>query len=502
MAKTVKIDPTSGLDIASILAKKLGVSKNTVTDSGDVLEEYLPDVGEIANAVLKGGPINIASGIIDVIKRHSDKREAELDELAELLAKPLGASIEDFNIHAEEAKRGTAELESKLAHAGTDTDPIATRFQRIKAFADVYLGTLMTQVQHKGAQEVVELQRQNASPDKIIAARQETRAKIKWLADQKAFFDGSGLLQLELEVRQDARVQLKTVALSAKDAKDKAIAKNDNLLKNIHDLLDQTGNGFYGDKDRTFITDKKRIADAAEKLHQKKADKEYAISQADRPAFSDETWQEFLHPYDLAIFDAEQDLIAATKQFENRLTLLAQLQKKQDPSGQERADAETTADQTLETAANNEKAIAQLPEKIQFAQSLEQMQQASDANVEALDAQTDKLLESPPANAPDQGSLNVPPGLAPSDTPDYTPIISGLPLPFPGPTTAAGGRRLDPDQLNEILTRLMQDQAATKKTLAEFQQTQARQEEEIHSLQAATNLLSRQLHELQHTGFR
>ena len=253
MAKHVKTGSASHKiesepDKTEIVAKKFGVTKDDVTDTVEGLKDYVPDAGILLGGVL-GGPIGLTLAVSDVIKRHTiDKWEEEgreLDELAELLARPLGASVEDFNKHVEEAKLGTAKLESALTHAGTDLDPIGTRFQRIKAFADVYLDVLRKQVEKKGKQEVDELRKQNVGPEKIAAARQQTRAKVKWLAEQTAFFDGSGLMQLELEARKDAKSQLKKDAESAKNAKDTAKTKNDNLNKEIQDLLDQTGQGFY-----------------------------------------------------------------------------------------------------------------------------------------------------------------------------------------------------------------------------------------------------------------
>jgi hypothetical protein len=132
MAKSGKVEPKE-IDRAAGVAKALGVTKGDVNESVDVLKEYAPDVGTLAAGALEG-PIGLTLAISVVVKRHTiDEWEEEgkgLDELAELLAKPLGADIEDYNRHAHEAKLATAELESKLANAGADPDPIGTRSLR------------------------------------------------------------------------------------------------------------------------------------------------------------------------------------------------------------------------------------------------------------------------------------------------------------------------------------------------------------------------------------
>jgi len=97
------------------------------------------------------------------------------------------------------------------------------------------------------------------------------------------------------------------------------------------------------------------------------------------------------------------------------------------------------------------------------------MQQFSNAEVAATDAQTDKTLASLP------------------------PAVFGQPLNFPGGAGAAGGRRVDPDRLNDILSGFILEQDALKKSLAESQKKQAQMEQEIEELQRGHKLHTRQI---------
>ena len=110
MSKPANKQPVE-IDKAAIVAKKLGVTKGDVNETVDVFKEYAPDAGVLMGGLL-GGPIGIALAISDVVKRHTidkwDEEGRELDELAEVLAKPLGADIEDYNRHAHEAKLATS----------------------------------------------------------------------------------------------------------------------------------------------------------------------------------------------------------------------------------------------------------------------------------------------------------------------------------------------------------------------------------------------------------
>ena len=113
------------------------------------------------------------------------------------------------------------------------------------------------------------------------------------------------------------------------------------------------------------------------------------------------------------------------------------------------------------------------------------MRQASNAKVAAYDAETYKQLETPPAGNPDQGGLNF--------TPDLNPAARNIPVNFPGSRGAAGGRRVDPDRLNDILSGLILEQDALKKSLADSQKKQARMEHEIEDLQRGHELHTRQI---------
>jgi hypothetical protein len=466
-------------DATSPSFSSLEFNSDQMDQSADTLKGLLPDAGELVGGASKG-PIGFTGAVASIIKGHvlgdlADQDKA-MDQLAEVLATPLGAGIADYNKHVHDAKQAVADLQSALAHAGTDTDPIGTQFKMFRAFADVFIEGAKKEVEAQGRREEATLLRQNATPQQIITARQQTRAKITWLDERKSFFDGSGLLTMEQAVRQQAKTRLDADSKAAVLAQQQAAAKNEDQQKQIQQLKNETGQGDLRDKDPAYIEDQKQIADLRADLDQAEADKQHAIEEAGRSGATPEELQAIIKYHDEQLISkAQKEFEKLRKDFEKKPGLLAQLEREEDEFVRQQAEATAYENQKVQEAKNNQARLDQLPGEIAYARFLEQMQRTFDAQVEATDTQTDQILATPPPANPDQGGLSF--------TPDLNPSARILPLNFPGGTGAAGGRRLDPERLNDILAGLMLEQDALKKSLAESQKKQAQMEREIQDLQ-------------------
>jgi hypothetical protein len=431
----------------------------------DAFKEYFPDSAGLITGAMSG-PIGFTLAAAGVIYRHTTEHLAEqgkeFDELAELLAKPLGASIEDYNRHVEEGKKAVAKLQATLAHAGTDTDPIGTHFMMVRAFMDVFVEGMKNEVAAKGRNWEATLLSQNATSQQVVAARQKIHAIVESLDEIKNFFDGSGLLLLEQAVRQNAQPQLTAGSTAAVLAAQQVKNKNENRKTEALQLKNETGQGALAEQDQAFVSDQKQVADARDELERLKQVQQANVDKARESGASDDDVQEISHRYDQEIFEAEQTLKGVENYVEGKKNHLSQLENAQGPLDAQEADATVIAAQKSEEAAKNQHRLDVLPTDIVFAQFLEQIRRASNTKVAAYDAQTDKTLASlPPA------------------------VFGG--------TGSAGGRRVDPDRLNDILAGLILEQDALKKSLAESRKKQAQMERDIEELQRGQDLHAGQI---------
>jgi hypothetical protein len=292
--------------------------------------------------------------------------------------------------------------------------------------------------------------------------RQQTRAKIKSLDELQDFFDGSGLLMLEKAVRQQAKTQLDADSQAAVLAQQQITARNEDRQKEIQQFTNETGQGGLGKQNRVYSSDQKRIAEAEAEVEKAKAVEAQAISQTNPSDYSPEAWRKFLAPYDEKIADEQQKLEDIKTQVEHKQVHLSELKANSDEANRQEANATVSVEQKTEEATKNDRRLDELPDDIAEAQFKERMQRAFNAQTEATDAQTDKTLASLP------------------------PAVFGV-------AGAAGGRRVDPDRLNDILAGLILEQDALKKSLAESQKKQARMEQEIEELQRGQKLHAGQI---------
>ena len=96
----------------------------------------VPDAGELVRVVCGKGPIGFTGAVASIIEGDATEQLAEddrnMDKLAEQLAEPLGAGVEEYNKHVQDGKQAIADMQSALAPANSDPDPIGTRFQMIQ----------------------------------------------------------------------------------------------------------------------------------------------------------------------------------------------------------------------------------------------------------------------------------------------------------------------------------------------------------------------------------
>jgi len=454
----------------------------------DAFKGLVPDGGELVGGLRKG-PIGFAGAVASIIEGDATEQLAEddrnMDKLAEQLAEPLGAGVEEYNKHVQDGKQAIADIQSALAPADSDPDPIGTRFQMIQAFADASLEAAKDEIEAHGRREEVTLLNQNATPQQIAAAKLRTRAKIKLLDERKSFFDGSGLMLLEQAARRKAQPQLKADDETATAAKSKAMAANQDLRTEIQHLQNQLGKGEHGEHDPVYVVDQNRIAEAQHLLDDAKEAKRRSIAYLPRANYMPDDWQQMIDAFDQEITEIQEALQQAQHTVQSKQDRLSLLQGQVDDSTQRQADATALAENKNDEAAKNQRRIDELPRKIVVARLKELMQQASDAKVAAYDAETDKQLQAPPTANPEQAGLNI--------TPDFNQASRNIPINFPSGAGAAGGRRVDPDRLNDILSGLILEQDALKKSLAESQKKQARMEQEIEELQRGQDLHTRQI---------
>jgi hypothetical protein len=236
--------------------KNLKLNPEQIDSGADFLKEIAPDAGILAGGATKGAT-GIATALALIFYRHMTEDLAEQgkewDKLAEILAKPMGATASDYDKHANDARQAVANFQASIAHAGTDPDPIGTKFRLIKIFSVTFIEGVKNELESQGGLEEAKLLSQNATSQQIVAAREQRRAKIGSLNELEGFFNGSGLLMLEQTARQNIQPQLNAGSTTAILAQQKATAANEDQQKEIQNLKNATGRGDLGPKDPVYL---------------------------------------------------------------------------------------------------------------------------------------------------------------------------------------------------------------------------------------------------------
>jgi hypothetical protein len=496
-------DISPGTDTEASVAKGLGVSESGLNELLDAIEKASPELGGFLRSLL-GGPIGItfaaAHAIYSSEKEELDEQNKEMDASAELSAQPLGAGVEAYYKHIQDAKQAMADLQSELVRAGTDTDPIGTRFKLIKMFADTFIEGLKKIAESKGTLEEASLRSQNAAPQQIVALQQKTLNSIAQLDKLKSFFDGSGLLELELAARKSASKQFGSQATNATVANNKAIAANQDFQLRIEKLRNEAGKGQLGPNDPAYVAIQNRISDGENKYYQGLQTETLDMTHAvEEPAFGGHAVEvnEKIKRDNQAIADALTEWNEGQKEQQDILDRLSALQAQQGNFNKLQSETTTQAKQKEDIAKLNLARINELHAEIVFGQFLEQMQQGLDAQAESNKAAADQMNTTASVTNADLG--------LPSMTADETPSVHGLPLSsldMPGGFNGdqAGFSHLDQKRLNGVLTSIIASQNAMTNALNQSKKDQDALTERVQVLEKSNRLLTDQIRHLQTTG--